>query len=684
MDRKAIVQRNHPVFSRIDERSPLSVGNGEFAFSADVTGLQSFPEAYEVPLGTQSNWGWHYTGRPELYTLEDVRFQPFETNGRKVMYPMKPEDRETPYHWLRQNPHRLQLGRISFRLLKKNGEIAQYDELEAIRQEMNLWEGIIYSRFMLEGVPVDVTTACHPGADLVAVKVNSHLLREQRLQVFMEFPSPDMVHTGWNQNTFPTWDKPERHHTELNTIDDRTVSLKRKMDEDGYEVIWRWSGGGAVNQSGPHEFTLNPSQNTESLEFTISFAPDSPAVCPAEETFAESCRHWESFWMSGGVIDFADSKDERAGELERRVVMSQFLTAVHCGGSMPPQETGYMYNSWFGKFHLEMHWWHSAHFALWGRSHLLSNSLDWYRTILSHATDIAKSQGYSGARWPKMVGIDGRQSPSAVAPGLIWQQPHPIAMAELCYKAEPNMSTLERYKEIVFATADFMVSYAVKEAGSEHYVLGPPLIPAQECHRMGDSMNPPYELEYWKYALEAAARWAERMNLPVNPLWTKVASSISKPVVQDGVYLAHARCPNTFTQYNRDHPSMLGALGILPGTLIDREIMRSTLHKVMDTWQWDTAWGWDFPMCAMTAARLGEGGLAVDLLMMDAVKNTYLPNGHNYQRPGLSAYLPGNGGLLTAIAMMASGWDGENNGRNPGFPTDGSWSVRWEGLKPWL
>jgi len=87
-------------------------------------------------------------------------------------------------------------------------------------------------------------------------------------------------------------------------------------------------------------------------------------------------------------------------------------------------------------------------------------------------------------------------------------------------------------------------------------------------------------------------------------------------------------------------------------------------------------------MTAMTAARLGEQKSAVDVLLMDVVKNTYLPNGHNYQTDGLSIYLPGNGGLLIAIAMMAAGWDNCPPIHAPGFPQDGSWTVKWEGLSP--
>jgi hypothetical protein len=109
--------------------------------------------------------------------------------------------------------------------------------------------------------------------------------------------------------------------------------------------------------------------------------------------------------------------------------------------------------------------------------------------------------------------------------------------------------------------------------------------------------------------------------------------------------------------------------------------MRRTLHKVFETWQWDTTWGWDFPMVAMTAARLGEPELALEALLMNTPKNEYLPNGHNYQREKLPLYLPGNGGVLTAVAMMAAGWDDAPNQHAPGFPDNGAWVVRWEGLK---
>ncbi len=247
-------------------------------------------------------------------------------------------------------------------------------------------------------------------------------------------------------------------------------------------------------------------------------------------------------------------------------------------------------------------------------------------------------------------------------------------------QSHPDTQTLERYHSMVFESATFMASYAVWEAARGRYVLGPPLIPAQENHPPRETWNPTFELAYWKHVLEIAQRWRERLHLRRDAEWDEVIRGLSALPVRDGVYLAHENCPQTFSERNHDHPSMLGALGVLPGDGVDRETMRLTLRKTMKEWKWDQTWGWDYPLTAMTAARLGETTIAVDALLMTTEKNRYLPSGHNWQRSNLPCYLPGNGGLLYAIAMMAGGWQNAPQKPAPGFPDDGSWTVRSEGL----
>lgn len=54
IDRYALVTRHNIENSVIDSLNSLSVGNGEFAFTVDITGLQTFPEFYSrgISLGT--------------------------------------------------------------------------------------------------------------------------------------------------------------------------------------------------------------------------------------------------------------------------------------------------------------------------------------------------------------------------------------------------------------------------------------------------------------------------------------------------------------------------------------------------------------------------------------------------------------------------------------------------------
>jgi hypothetical protein len=587
-------------------------------------------------------------------------------------------------NWLRENPHRLHLGRIGLNL--STGDVgAGMRDVSDIRQELDLWLGIITSRFLFAGVPVMVKTAVHPDLDLLAVRIESRALRQDgNAQLFpcLNFPygSPAMNAAEWG---------PRRaaHKSTVISTTAHSARLHRKLDATEYYVAIEWTGEAAFDANLiDHEFQIYPKRSPETLEFVVAFSPQpfSARLPEASQTFAAAADHWQRFWTTGAAIDLSSSRDQRANEIERRVVLSQYLTAIQCSGSMPPQETGLTCNSWYGKFHLEMHWWHAAHFALWNRLPLLEKSLGWYDTILPGARELAKSQGYRGARWPKMVGPEGRDSPSPVGPLLIWQQPHPLFYAELCYLSRPSRATLARYRNIVFETAEFMASFAYYETARKRFVLGPPVIPAQENHPARETWNPTFELEYWSFGLRVAQRWRQRLGMQRNPEWERIISQLSALPVRDGVYLAHENCPQTYTERNHDHPSMLGALGMLPGRSADRETMRRTLKRVLKDWQWNTTWGWDYPLTAMTAARLGETKIAVDALLLDTEKNRYLPNGHNYQRPNLPCYLPGNGGLLYAIAMMAGGWDSTTRRTAPGFPDDGSWTVRAENLNSQL
>ena len=683
INREQLVKRHNVVVKAIDSLSSLSVGNGKFAYTVDATGMQTFPEKYEkgVPLGTQSEWGWH-SFKDTMNLKEEESLREYTLNGRKVTYMVQvktPERGKLASDWFRQNVHRLQLGNLGLLLTKKDGSEAKPADIKAINQTLNLWTGEITSTFTLEGVPVKVTTVSHQQQDLLAFNIQSDLVKQGRLKVRLRFPFPTNEWGDYGTN----YKNPGKHTSSVVQNGAQLAVIKHQLDTNAYYTELAWTGAAAVKNVAAHDFVLSPTGGS-SLQVSCLFTPKQQAALPAFAAVdANSIQNWKAFWMSGGAVDFAGSTDKRAKELERRIILSQYLTKIQCAGSQPPQETGLTYNSWYGKPHLEMHWWHGIHFALWGREQLLEKGMKWYDHVYDNAVKIAKRQGYEGARWQKMTDPDGNESPSSVGALLIWQQPHYIYFAELAYRAHPNAKTLAAYKKNVLATADFMASFPYYEKDKNRYILGKGVIPAQERFNAEDTFNPTYELQYWYWALNTAQQWRKRLGLAPDKKYTEVMQKLSALPQADGVYLATESAPDSYTnpKYKTDHPSVMGALGMVPyNKRLDMGVMKKTFDLVWNTWDWQDTWGWDFPMVAMTAGRLGKPDKAVDALFMNIHTNIYLVSGHNYQDDRLRLYLPGNGGILAAVAMMCAGWDG-STGNNPGFPKDGSWKVKWEGLK---
>jgi len=685
IDRHALVTRNNVLVEGFDSLASLSVGNGNFAFTTDLTGLQTFYEEYEngVTLGTQSNWGWHSFPNTGEYRMEET-LKYFDVQGRKVPYRHQLNDSQRAREacdYFRENPQRLHLGMIGLVLTRSDGTKALLTDIRNARHQLDMWTGKVTSEFDFDGQNVRVEVFCHQDEDMIAARIESPLVAAGKLAIQWRFGAavPETTHVGYDFNS------PQTHHSVGEQVSDHQMLIKRTLDQDHYQVAIAWTQEASMEKTAEHTFVLYP-QKGGTIEFSCLFTPDSEAtVLPDFETTRfNNEQAWKNFWEKGGVVDFSACTDPRAKEIERRTVLSQYLTKIQSSGTLPPAETGLTYNSWYGKYHLEMHWWHVAHFAQWQRPQLMEKQLDYYNTLFGQARKTASDQGYPGVRWPKMIGPDGENSPSSVGSYLIWQQPHLIWMAEEMYRQNPCEEQLVRYSGLVFATADFMAGFPVFDPEMNGYNLEPPLIPAQEHWDRETAANPPFELAYWYWGLTTAQQWCERLRLPKDTLWEKVRLKLAAPDQAEGVYLGVKGAVDSYTnpERMRDHPVVLGAYGILPAwNKIDPEVMRKTMHVIAERWDWPSTWGWDYPMAAMTAVRLGEPELALDFLLKDVRKNRYLKNGHNYQSPRLRIYLPGNGGLLTTVAMMCAGWEGCTT-ENPGFPRDGKWDVRWENISP--
>lgn len=679
IDRKALVERNEPSVTKFDPLSSFSVGNGNFAYTVDATGLQSFPELYSngVPLGTMSQWGWHSFANPQQYKIEET-LKAFDFGkGHQEVYACQfkePGRAKSASDWYRKNPHRLHLGIIGFEF----GKGVQSSAITDIHQTLKLWTGTVTSHFKLKGKSFDVETACHPSQDMMAARVTS----SSRTGICFRFPYP----TGGHADDACNWNSNNLHNTQIVSQNAQSAVLKRTLDATVYYVTLTWKGKACLTEKQRNYFVLTPQQDV--LSFTCAFSekmPEKVTTPDFQTTEQQSAAYWQRFWSNGAAVDFSHCTNPKAKELERRVVLSQYLLAIQSAGNYPPAETGLTYNSWFGKFHLEMIWWHQAWQALWKHPDLLARTLEWYKTAEPIAKEIAQRQGFDGVRWMKMTDPSGVEAPSNVGSFLIWQQPHFIYLADLLYRAEPSDSIIRKYNHLVQETAKFMYSFATYDKQNDRYLLKG-FIPAQETLKASTTVNAPFELSYWHYALSVAQKWCEKAGEGRNPQWDVMVQKLS-PLAYNNehLYLAAENATDTYSniRMTSDHPAVLGAVGVLPfvDRMVRKDYMKNTLEWVWKHWNWDETWGWDFPMVAMNAARLGEPEKAVDALLMAKRTNTYLNNGHNYQDNRLRIYLPGNGGLLTAVAMMCAGWDGAQ-GNNPGFPKDGTWDVRWEGLSP--
>ena len=261
IDRSALVKRHTVVLHQPDPVGVLAVGNGNFAFNADITGLQSFPEYYEksMPIGIMSNWGWHSFPNPKGYSLENFpeTCVDITRDGKpaKICYPSieqlvqgvetgVPEEAE----YLRSNPHKFGIGRIGLEITKADGSRVQIADLQNIEQNLDIWSGLLTSNFQVEGEPVSVETASHPQRDEVAIRIKSRLIASQRIKVKIAFAYAPGV-WGW---AYEDWTHPELHHTTLVKRGANGADFDRQLDDTRYFVRASWSPGLSLAATEPH------------------------------------------------------------------------------------------------------------------------------------------------------------------------------------------------------------------------------------------------------------------------------------------------------------------------------------------------------------------------------------------------------------------------------------------------
>jgi hypothetical protein len=321
----------------------MQVGNGHFAFGADVTGLQTF-----LPYAIMSDWAWKNDTLPAGKTWEDVANYEgveWDFHGRLVQYEFggEPEVQQ----WLISNPNRVNLGRIGLFFLDSQKNVMNISEsdLTNVTQTLDLWTGAMTSQFSLSGEDVTVTTFSAQNSSTVGINVQSALLQAGRLGIFLNFPWND----GSQKFSAPfvgSWNETSNHTTTLRVGGSLGQNVRAEIVHTLVASTFIASVGGdgfSISRDSPaaHRYSILPSNRSRSFSLSVAYSPAEALVTllQYQAIAAESAKTWEAFWSNSGFIDvFTASSDPRADELQRRIILSRYLMRVNEAGHTSPQE----------------------------------------------------------------------------------------------------------------------------------------------------------------------------------------------------------------------------------------------------------------------------------------------------------------------------------------------------------
>jgi len=686
IDRQALVTR-HNIRWGWEERGQIAMGNGEFCFNVDGTGLQTFGG------NTMAHWGWHSFPLPAGVTREQIpvtgSFIHAKKGERYIGKDTIPKGKEAIGNWMYNNPHITNLGRLRF-VRADGGSLTVEDITSNGSRNLDLWTGTHSSRFVVSGdwinngewvnpaemggsgQQVTVTTYVHPDKDQVSVRVESPLIARGIIKVEIAFPYPTL-------NNEETWvgdfKRTKNNLTTLTQISNSRSDFKRQVDDFTYHVALSYTPGAKITAStydgGPVWYLECKGLSTLEFSTTYSSTPIGADIPDFSATKEANAVHWKNFWTNGGAIDLSQSSDPRWFELERRIVLSQWLTAVQAAGSWPSSESGLMnIDPWRGQFHFEIIFFHQAHFGLWNRWDLTDQAVQAYQRFIPTARARAEQFGMKGLEWPKSASPSGRSAPWEGNQSLLWKQPQPLHFAEIDYKIHPNKETLDKWAEVVDGTVEYMVDFLTPDpkTGIYHIQLN------MGRGEWGSSTDNPQVLAFWHWGIEQGQIWRERMGKKRNPDWDKVLSHLAVFPVKDSIYVNE----------NGQPMRLGGILGLMPPSkAVTLETAIRTQARIKESLigrpfgGGGGGAGWGAGMSAVGLAKMGDPKGAVESLL-GGLGTAYEMNGVNRGLGG--SYLPTNGALLYAVAVMAAGWEGAPERNAPGFPDDGTWVVKWEGL----
>lgn len=577
-------------FNHIDSKNPVTIGNGDFAITLDQTGTQSLYEIYkDIPLSTMSNKNWFYKDKKDI--------KPSYVDGKAYM--LFNLDNDPKYQINRQYPFKYSFMQI---LLYDNDKLIDINNIKDVKQELDLYKGIVTSSFNYKEKINKTTSFIYQDHDEFNFKLQS-----DNLNLALKFNYPSYTKNGYRLDILPN------------------VLVK----EDRITLLY--------DDKNSLSFKLKSSSNYQIVENTLIFDDNNVSFSLALDEIKEG-KLLDEFWKcdNGIIIDNE--------ELVKKMVLSKYLLHVNSTGIYPPQESGLTYNCWNSKFHLEMHLIHS----LWNiyNNHVgdLVKSFDYYLSIMPSSLKRASLNGYKGLRFPKMTGPDGEDSPSNIGPLLIWQAPHILFMLQEIYYLYNKENIIKKYEPLISGTIDFMISFLTLK--DSKYQMLDPLLEACESIPLDRCQNPSFELEYWRYTLERQPKIDTVLYGHQRYDYLDITSKIITPKEDDGIYLKTYGVIDKYDLY-KDHPTEGFLMSFFKSKIVDKEKMVKTIDYILKNMDLSSYWGWDFPFLGLSLLNCGEIEKSIEVTQLNTINNQYLYNGYNTSpRDDLKAYLPGNGAFL--------------------------------------
>ena len=683
IDRTALVARHDPALSRSPAARPARGGQrrvrrlGRRYRPADLPRRVQLPPraARATLLGTQAQWAWHTSPAPEGQRRPSRA--PSTTASATGSSPTSisraapgGEATDPTDAWRRENPHRLHLGLMGLRL---DGAAPAIGDLEELDQHLDMAAGVITSRFTWRGTRFAVTTCVHPDRETpspCASRASGLGPARAGLSLHLPYGSGD-----WSDPA--DFGRDDAHTTELvdGTAGQR---VRRRLDADGYDIVVH---GAALQRDAPHRLHVD-AEHDSALELVLEFvrADEPVAAGLGVDALLNAARR-----PLASVLDRGRRRRDRGRPRGLRGRRGASSSAARCSRSSsrrsiaraPPRRPR----------------------RAWSRTPGAASSTSrctggTRRTSRSGAAAAARAQPRlvrahpaSGAGDRPHAGLRGRALAEAggAGGGRDAEQHRPVpALAATASRSTSPSSSAAPTRRRSTATRSSSTSRPRSWRPSPSSARAPSTSTARSSPRRSrtadarDQQRPRVRARLLAVGAADRGALARAAGVEAPGAWRGSPRAWRYRPWRTGATWASASSRRSSATTTRATSPRSGSSPTRASSTAASWARRSTTCSA--DWHWPSTWGWDYPVMAMTATRLGRPGMAVASLLLGCAEEPLPPNGHNAQT-ALPAALPAGQRRAARRGRPHGGGLGDSVATTPpGFPAQ--WGARAEGVLP--